>query len=148
MPPSRRSKHSAAQARRDEKARALGYQSYYDYRLHDYGRQPPGPLELTPDERAQRRGHVEEASSYRDFLAYLRPGDEVMLADHIRYVQKSGTRYGPLEFQVIPEDPERPTVRLTIPHLTRAAIRDLVGELEDEGAVLTPVPSLDVRRLY
>ena len=147
MPPSRRSKHSAAQARRDEKARALGYQSYYDYRLHDYGRQPPGPLELTPDERAERRGHVEEASSYRDFLSYLRPGDEVMLADHIRYIQKSGTRYGPIEFQVIPEDPEREVELFTVPTLTHAAIRDLIAELEDLDVVMTPVPSLDVRRL-
>lgn len=147
MPPSRRSKHSAEWQRRDEKARALGYQSYYDYRLHDYGRQPPGPLELTESERAERRGHVEEAATYRAFLAYLQPGDEVMLADHIRYVEKTGTRYGPIEFQVIPEDPERDVELFTVPALTHAAIADLIGELEDLDVVMTPVPSLDVRRL-
>lgn len=146
MPPSRRDKHASAWQRRNEQARALGYRNYYDYRVHGYGDQPPGPIRISEAVRAERRGHSEEA--FRAFVRNLEPGDEVMLADHIRFVEKQGTRYGPIEFQVIPEDPERDVEIVKMPPMTRAALADLVAELDAQGAVLTPVPSLDVRRLY
>jgi len=44
-------------ARDDARARALGYESYYDYRVHGFGRIPPGG-EVTPEMRRAFRGHA------------------------------------------------------------------------------------------
>lgn len=44
-------------ARDNERARALGYESYYDYRVHGYGAIPPG-AEVTPGMRRAYRGHA------------------------------------------------------------------------------------------
>jgi len=35
----------------------LGYASYYDYRVHGYGRRPPGEA-VTPQQRREYRGHA------------------------------------------------------------------------------------------
>jgi hypothetical protein len=48
---------SEAWQARNERARALGYESYYDYRAHDNGRIPPSEGRLRGDDLARARGH-------------------------------------------------------------------------------------------
>lgn len=51
---------------RNERAQALGYRNYYDYRVHDYGRQPPGrPVDTSI--RQSTRGHA----GLRELLAFI-----------------------------------------------------------------------------
>lgn len=47
---------SAAWERRNARARELGYESYYDYRVHGYGKRAPSEP-VDPDERTLLRGH-------------------------------------------------------------------------------------------
>lgn len=48
---------SAYWHRRNEKARALGYKNYYDYRAHEYGRRPPEAPRARGAELRRLRGH-------------------------------------------------------------------------------------------
>jgi hypothetical protein len=47
----------AGWSERNARARAAGYESYYDYRAHDYGRLPPSAPRVSGDELARLRGH-------------------------------------------------------------------------------------------
>lgn len=66
---------SSAWERRNARARALGYRNYYDYRVHDFGRQPASAPAATGEDLARLRGHRGE----RDLLRYL--AGEPELAD-------------------------------------------------------------------
>lgn len=54
---------------RNERARALGYESYYDYRVHDYGRQPPTQPRPSGEQLARLRGHRGSADLQREIRA-------------------------------------------------------------------------------
>lgn len=146
MPRPRR-KPSAYQ-RRNERARALGYTSYYDFRLHDHGRIPPGPLELTAEERSRRRGH----RGRQDFLDSLREGDLILMPQGLAAVEfnpaarRGVGAYVLVEKLVISASSGRErTFRLR--NLTRAELEHTIDEEQQRGAVFSPAPSLDQRRL-
>lgn len=48
---------SASYERRNARARALGYASYYDYRVHNHGRIAPSEPAPTGEARSRLRGH-------------------------------------------------------------------------------------------
>lgn len=134
--------------RRNARAKALGYRSYYDYRLHDHGRIPPGPLRISKAERARRRGHRGRA----DFLASLGPGDLIIMPYGITSVVfDEDARDGEgayLEIVKLVIDGETGREReYTLRNLTRDELIDTIYEEQQRGAVFSPAPSLDQRRL-
>lgn len=44
-------------ARRNARARSLGYRNYYDYRTHDYGAAPPAAPRPRGEQLSRLRGH-------------------------------------------------------------------------------------------
>lgn len=62
---------SAAWEQRNERARALGYDSYYDYRAHDYGR---SESKLSGERLRAARGHA----GFEDLRAWAREGGETV----------------------------------------------------------------------
>lgn len=133
---------------RNARAQALGYRNYYDYRLHDNGRIAPGPLRLTPAERARRRGHRGRA----DFLASLGEGDLIILPFGLSAVEfDEGARDGEgayVEIVKLVIDGETGREReYTLRNLTRDELIDTIEEEQRRGAVFSPSPSLDQRRL-
>ena len=93
--------------------------------------------------RAEAGGQARAA-----FLRYIREGDVVMLADHISRINvDSRGRVGPFSKQVVPESDRRRVRVFRIPRLSKAALRRMIEQELARGAVLTPVPSLDQRRL-
>lgn len=112
-------------------------ESEYRRRIRRYEERNPGAS------RAEAGGRARTA-----FLAYIREGDVVMLADHISRVPVDSLgRIGPFHKQVVPEAENRRVRMFRIPRLTRAALRRLIVQELERGAVLTPVPSLDQRKL-
>lgn len=82
------------------------------------------------------------------FLAYIREGDEVMLADLVGAVPVDERgRLGPFEKRVVPAAPGRRVRVFRIGKVTKARLRRLIEQEIERGAILTPVPSLDQRRL-
>lgn len=143
-PVARRRDWKAEYRRRQERARQRGFRSYYDERIRGGAEATPSTPAPTPEERRQRGGHA----GYAAFIDYIHDGDTVMMADHISRIQRSPSgRYEVIEMLVIPDDPRRPTKRFWIRGLTRGGVRRMVEAEIEAGAVLTPVPSLDVRRL-
>lgn len=135
-------------ARDNARARRLGYKDYYDFRLHDYGRVPPGPIKLSPAERARRRGHRGRA----DFLASLGEGDLIILPYGISSVEfNEDARDGEgayVEIVKLVIDAETGDEReYVLRNLTRDELIETIYEEESRGAVFSPSPSLDQRRL-
>lgn len=112
-------------------------ESEYQRRVRRYQERNPGAS------RAEAGGRARTA-----FLSYIREGDVVMLADHIsRIPVDSRGRVGPFNKQVVPESEKRKVRVFRIPALSRSALRRLIEQEIERGAVLSPVPSLDQRRL-
>lgn len=146
-PPSR--SRSAAWERRDAAARAKGYASYYDYRLHDSGRLPPGPLgALSAEERARRRGH----RGRKDFLASLSEGDLIVMPFGLSSIvfdpdARSGQgAYLEIVKTVIYAATGKERT-FTLRNLTRAELVATIEAEQAKGVVFSPSPSLDQRRL-
>lgn len=134
--------------RRNRLARAKGYASYYDYRMHDSGRIPPGPLRITPAERARRRGHRGRA----DFLRSLGEGDLIILPyglSSVEYDEDARDGEGAyVEIVKLVIDGEHGDEReYVLRNLTRDELIDTIEEEQRRGAVFSPSPSLDQRRL-
>lgn len=72
----RREQLSAWQ-RRNVRAQSLGYQNYYDYRAHDYGKRPPGEPRPTGELLARLRGHRGRA----DLVATTKVGDILTMGE-------------------------------------------------------------------
>ena len=151
MAPSRPPARShAAYQRRNARARAAGYRSYYDYRVHDNGRIPASQPGLPVGQRSRARGH----RGKEDFLRSIRPGTLVSLLDPADSLlwdyRKSSTVYRQRKFKVIrkltvsPEGLER---TWTLRNLTRAGLIRLIRDEERRGAVFSFSPSLDQRSL-
>ena len=135
---------SVRTARDNERARALGYRSYYDYRLHGSGRIPPDqapPARGTP-ERAALRGH----RGLADFERSLRPGDVILLPDGLASIGKTSTgAYSRIRVLVIKEDGSEQ--RFTIRRATYQRMVAMLNTAAAAGAIFSPAPSLDLRRL-
>lgn len=142
MPPSpRRKRISAAQQRRNARARALGFRNDYERRT----RGKPGAGKPSSEELRRRRGHP---VGPEEFLDFIQPGDEVMLADHISKVDKTASgKFGTIRKLVVPKDVTRQPREFVIQNLTKATLRAMIQAEIAAGGELTPQPSLDQRRL-
>lgn len=129
--------YAAEYARRQARARALGFESYYERRT----RRRPGAPKPPAEELARRRGHRGRA----DFLGSLREGD-LILCDITGVTISQSGRYGPIWKTVIPGDGgvEREYV---LRNQTRASLLAAILEEERRGVIFSPSPSMDQRRL-
>ena len=82
------------------------------------------------------------------FLNYIHEGDGVQMTGLVGNVEvDSRRRFNGIEKLVLPDDEKRRTKSFALGRLTRAQLRTLIALEVREGAQLTPVPSLDQRRL-
>lgn len=127
--------------RRNQRARQLGYRNYYDYRIHGHGTRPPGEP-VTPSARKRLAGHAGRAN----FLRSLQPGDLISLVQPISQIEIDARgRYKRIDKLVI--DGESRQHFYTLRNLTRAQLVATIRAEIDAGAVFSPSPSLDQRRL-
>lgn len=127
---------SQAWDKRNAAARALGYRNYYDYRIHGYGRRPAAaPVDTYNRDRL--RGHRSRAD-------LLRQADEGALVTYNGSERNPDGTYRWVELAVIDVDGRERIYRLSGQQLTRDALRALVDQLVDAGAILTPTKSLDL----
>ncbi len=132
---------SRSYAKRNERARALGYRSYYDYRIHAHGKIPPDQPAPTGNTRARLRGH----RSLSDLKQDLKPGTLVTVQSTDRDPRTG--RLKRADVLTVDEKGRQRTYRLTGAQLTVARINSLADVVERKGAVFSPSPSLDLRRV-
>ncbi len=127
----RKRDYAAEYARRQRKARSLGFGSYYERRTSGV---PVGA-------RARARGHRGRA----DFLGSLREGD-LILCDITGVRLRPSGRYDVIWKTVIPADggPER---EYALRNQTRASLLAAIEAEVDAGVIFSPSPSMDQRRL-
>lgn len=140
--------HKAAYARRDARAKAAGYKSYYDYRLHRYGSLPAAAPVPTGAARRKLAGKAGRAA----FLASLGEGDLIIMPHGLSSVEfdpdARGGEGAYLEIVKLVIDGETGADRTYIlRNLTRDELIDTIEEEERRGAIFSPAPSLDQRRL-
>jgi hypothetical protein len=125
---------------RNARARALGYKGYYDYRAHDNGRIPPSRARVTGDALAKARGHRSRA----DLIADSRDG--LLTVERTERDQKTG-RITKVDLLLIDKDGKEKRYTLRRNQLTTKALARLVEDLDAQGVIFSPSPSLDLRRL-
>jgi hypothetical protein len=131
MPRPRRKAVSAAYARRNARARALGFESYYDYRAHDHGRRAPSEPRSTGAALRRLRGHASRA----DLLDQL--GEDKLLAVGGTTRGADG-RYRSVSLTLVNTNGDEREFTLRGKQLERAAMRELVDALESSGVVVDP----------
>lgn len=128
-------------ARDNARARALGYRDYYDFRVHDSGRIPPG-VDVPRGQRSRARGHAGKA----DLLRTVKPGDVLVVPDGLGAVQKDRRgRFARIDLMVLGVDGK--ARRFTVRRQDYDQVVRLIDRLADKGSVFSPSPSLDLRRL-
>lgn len=133
---------STRTARDNARARALGYRDYYDFRLHDSGRIPP-EVEIPQGGRSRARGHRGTA----DFLRTLRSGDIIIVPNGLASIElDEKDRYKRIDKLLIDGETGRAET-FTLRRITRKRMRDLIHAEAARGAIWSPAPSLDQRRL-
>lgn len=154
--PAKRSKgepRSERTKRDNARARRLGYKDYYDYRLHASGRLSP-QFTIAPFEVGYLRGHKEQPGTYGgriEFLLSLGEGDLIILPYGISSVdfdddaRKGEGAYIEITKQVIHASGRDSEYMLR--NLTRQELIETIYEEQQRGAVFSPAPSLDQRRL-
>lgn len=143
MAPRRSRRPLTAYEKRNQRARDLGYKNYYDYRVHGNGKLPPGPIEITPEERARRRGH----RGRQDFLSSLDEGDLIVMPEGLRSVERDSRGRYILIHKVVYDAVTMNPTNWFLRNLTRAQLVKTIEEEERRGAKFSPFPSLDQRRL-
>lgn len=118
---------SRAWEARNARARALGYDSYYDYRAHSYGRRASSEPRATGPELSQLRGHRSDA----DFLKRLARGDVELVAGG---VVRRNPRGQIVETQVMLVDAKGRESRYTLKKLSRPERERLSTSLAATGA--------------
>lgn len=119
---------SAGWERRNARARALGFESYYDYRAHNYGKRAPSEPRSTGDELARLRGHRADA----DLRTRLSRGDvELVSSAQTTRDPKTG-RFTRVTVDVV--DARGKTTRYTLKRLGKADREALAGALAAAGA--------------
>lgn len=124
--------------------------SEYRQRIERYKRRHPGAStkEASGKAPAEHEVRVLRGRLLTDFIDYLQPGDGVQLADHISVIRRQDDgRWEPFRKLVIPSDETRPAREFLIPAMTDSQLRDLIEDELARGALLSPIPSLDQRRL-
>ena len=165
----RSSARSVRTARDNAKARRLGYANYYDYRLHASGQLPP-TFQLSPLEISRMRGHAGGYAVRIQFLLSLGEGDLIIMPHGLSSVEfdedqswsriRTTRRKGRLVKRVVRGsgiyleivklviDGETGADRTYIlRNLTRDDLIDTIEEEQRRGAIFSPQPSLDQRRL-
>ena len=135
--PRRRTKPSPSAAagrltpyqRRNQRARALGYRSYYDYRVHDNGRIPPDRPALSGEARQRARGHRSE----RDLVGAVHGGSLVMSFGGTR--NRLG-QWDRVDVIVVQPDGKEMTFVLRGKSLRRDRLEALLDVLESRGAAV------------
>lgn len=122
---------SAAWERRNARARALGYKSYYDYRAHDNGRRPPDAPRLRGEALARSRGHRGEA----DLDRLIRSG-RVELVNTISTVDARG-KFG---IDVLVTLADGRTIEFRIPERRAPAIGQLIDDMGGDAPQLVGSP--------
>lgn len=136
-----RRKLSPAYERRNQRARAAGYRSYYDYRAHDNGRLPPDVAPIKGERLGRLRGHRSAADLERS----VKTGSLVMVVNHSERDPSSG-QYTWVEVVTVDPSGRERSFRLRGPQLRRRQLERTVTRVERRGGVLSPSPSLDIRR--
>lgn len=131
---------SAAYERRNARARALGYSSYYDYRAHGNGRTPPDAPRLTGQALARARGHTGAADLERS----VRAGDLVTATPDPTSRRDDGS-YSRFYVTVVGADGRER--EYLIRNTSAKDIDKLVAAVSGAGAIFSPSPSLDLRRV-
>lgn len=127
----RKRDYAAEYARRQERAKQLGFGSYYERRTAGVPR----------GERARVRGHRGRA----DFLSTLREGDLILCDITSIRLQPNG-RYSPIWKTVIPANGGRER-EYALRNQTRESLLQAILEEERRGVIFSPSPSMDQRRL-
>lgn len=139
--------------RRNERARERGYASYYDYRIHDYGRIPPGqevPYE-TRERLAGRRG----LAGLLRTIEGRRPSAEERAAGVTGRVQPEEVlpvglerdargRWTVVDVVVLDAAGHESHFRLTGAQASQANLKRVRASLEAEGVSFHAAPSIDV----
>ena len=131
---------SASYARRNAAARLLGYRNYYDYRVHNHGRIPASVPAPTGEARSRLRGHRGRA----DFEQAVGAGSLVSVQSTERGADGKLTK---VTLLLIGEDGRSRVYVLRGKALKSDQLKSLVKHSENSGAVFSPSPSLDVRRI-
>lgn len=129
---------SPAYQRRNARARALGYSSYYDYRIHNHGRIPASEPPVPRGElRSRLRGH----RSAEDLISRVRNGSTVVPIDYERDPETGQFRW--VEILV---DDERGTARFRLRgrQLSKRSVERLWVHIQDVGALWAYNPSIQL----
>jgi ribosomal protein L27 len=129
--------YAAAYKRRDARARALGFKSYYDQRVRKGKLSAPRP---TGAALRRARGHA----SGRDLLATARDGDVVVASMGGRDAQG---RYRQIDITLLGSDGGDLEFTLRGSQMKASYLRRLVADLGAKGVTFSPAPSLDLRRI-
>lgn len=131
---------SPAYERRNARARALGYQSYYDYRAHDNGTRPPSAPRLQGEKLRQARGHASAADLRRANL-------DGALVTTIGEGRKADGSYQRLRVIVVDLDGRQREYVLRGKQAEARQLRKTVAAIDAGGAVFSPSPSLDLQNM-
>lgn len=126
---------------RNARAQAAGYRNYYDYRAHDYGRIPPAGEPLRGEPLSRARGHRSAA----DLARAVQEGAVVMVGGHSER-GKDG-RYTWVDLVLVRPDGSERVYRLRGKQITEQHLQQLADRIDQAGGVVSPSPSLDLRRL-
>lgn len=137
------SSSSSAYQRRNERARAAGFRNYYDQRVRGgVARARPDVAAPSGAELARARGHRGTA----DLIRTLRPGDVIVVPDGLPDIRKDQRgRYAKIEVLVLRGDGS--TDRFTMRRKTYDQMAGVLEKIAAKGAMFSPSPSLDLRRL-
>ena len=129
---------------RNARARRLGYESYYDYRAHDYGRIPAGEPRQAGSALRLSRGHAGPA----DLERLLRSGQVAVLSQEPVGDRRADGTYTEVRVTAQLTDGRQARFRLRGHQLRRGgAIDDLRAAVTDAGTDIYSNPSLDVLML-
>lgn len=131
---------SAGWERRNARARALGYESYYDYRAHDNGRLPPSAPRLRGGPLRRSRGHA----SLADLEALVERRGAELVVIPVGLERDAKGCWGKIDVLVLlPDGSERHFV-LRGKQAAVARLERLRDKLEAAGVRWLAAPSLDV----
>lgn len=138
--PRRRARNYAAEyARRQRRARELGFGNYYERRVRAGA--PPSAPKPTGKVLRRRRGHAAGADLLREAPAGSTVTAQLGGRD-------AAGRYHRIDVTVLSPDGEEHAYTLQgSGQLSRGYVEQLVGELESRGSVFSPSPSLDLRQI-
>lgn len=131
---------SDAYARRNARARELGYKSYYDYRAHDHGRRPPGEPRATGETLARLRGHRSAA----DLAAAIKPDSLVVAVPGPR---GPDGRYLYVTVTLVDADGREREYVLRGKQASRVSLERIASVASSAGAIVSPSKSLNISDL-